>query len=57
MKSGIKTTEFWLTIITQVLVIFSALKGLMKPETALVISAVLDGVYAALRTYAKKTTA
>lgn len=53
-KAGYKTTEFWLTLTTNVIAVVEALKGVIPPETALVIMAVLNGIYTTLRTIAKK---
>ena len=54
MKSGIKTTEFWLTAVSQLMTLAGALNGVIDPKTAAVISAVLTGIYGVLRTLAKQ---
>lgn len=53
-KAGYKTTEFWLTLTTNVIAVVEALKGVIPPETALIVMAVLNGIYTTLRTIAKK---
>lgn len=53
-KSGWRTTEFWLVIVSNLLTIAGALQGVIGAETAAVIVAVLNGIYGVLRTIAKK---
>ena len=53
VKSGWRTSEFWMTIVTQVLAVVAALNGVLDPKTAATIVAVLNAVYAVLRTLAK----
>ncbi len=53
MKAGIKTTEFWLTIITNLLAVVGVLEGVLPAQTAAVILAVLNGVYGVLRALQK----
>jgi len=53
MKDGIRTTEFWLTVVSQLMTLAGALNGIIDPKTAAIISAVLTGVYSVLRTLAK----
>lgn len=53
MKSGYKTTEFWLTVISNLITIAGALQGVIDAKTAAVMLAVLNGVYSVLRTVAK----
>ena len=54
MKTGIKTTEFWLTILANVVAVVGALQGVIPAETAAIIIAALNAVYGFLRTIAKK---
>lgn len=53
VKSGWKTTEFYMTVVTQLLAVVAALNGVLDPKTAATIVAVLNAVYAVLRTLAK----
>lgn len=53
VKSGYKTTEFWLTILSNLLAVAGALQGVIDPKTAAVVVAVLTGLYNTLRTVAK----
>ena len=56
MKSGWKTSEFWLTIISNLVTIAGALQGIIDPKTAAIVLAVLNGLYTTLRTVAKAGT-
>jgi len=49
LKSGWKTTEFWLTVLTNAGAIVTALNGVLDPKTAAIIMAVVNGVYSVLR--------
>lgn len=53
MKSGWKTSEFWMTAVGQLMTLAGALNGVLDPKTAAIISASLTGVYGVLRTLAK----
>ena len=53
-KSGLKTTEFWLTLAGNVAALISTLAGLLPPETAGWLVAVANGLYAISRGVAKK---
>lgn len=53
-KPGYKTTEFWLTIVSNAIMILGALDGKIDPKVAAIALAVLNGVYTALRGYVKK---
>jgi len=55
VKPGWKTTEFWLVVVANLMNVVGALKGLVKPEIATIAVTVLDGLYAILRTFAKKS--
>lgn len=53
-KPGWKTTEFWMSILSQGTAIVGALKGIVPTETAAHIIIVLNSVYAIMRTLHKK---
>ena len=53
VKPGYATTEFWLTVITNLITVIGALKGVINPETMAIILAVLNGVYGILRSLVK----
>ena len=53
MKSGYKTTEFWMSVTAQLLAVAGALGGVLDPKTAAIVVAVLNAIYAILRTVAK----
>lgn len=53
VKSGWKTSEFWMTVVTQILAVVGALNGVIDPKTAATVVAALNAVYAVLRTLAK----
>lgn len=57
VKSGYKTSEFWLTIISNLITIAGALNGILDPKTAAIVLAILNGMYTTLRTIAKSGTA
>ncbi len=54
MKPGYKTTEFWLSLFTN---IAPFVLGALPPVQAAVLGAVTTGVYTASRAYAKARTA
>lgn len=56
VKSGWKTTEFYLTILSNLITIAGALNGIIDPKTAAIVLAVLNGLYTTLRTIAKSGT-
>ncbi len=53
MKAGIKTTEFWLSVISSIIAIVGAVSGLIPAELAAKIVTVLTAIYAGLRTLSK----
>lgn len=53
MKNGIKTTEFWLVVVSNLITISGYLKGTIDPQTSTIVIAVLNSIYAILRTLAK----
>lgn len=54
VKDGYKTTEFWMTICTNIVTIVGALQGVIPADTASIILAVANGVYGVLRVVSKK---
>lgn len=56
VKSGYLTSEFWLTVISNLITIAGALNGILDAKTAAVVLAVLNGLYTTLRTVAKAGT-
>lgn len=56
-KPGWKTTEFWLTMLTNLIAIIGSLKGVIPTETATIILAVANGVYGVIRAITKSGTA
>lgn len=53
VKSGYKSSEFWLTIVSNLVTIAGALNGILDAKTAAIVLAVLNGLYTVLRTIAK----
>lgn len=56
VKTGWKTSEFWLTIVSNLITIAGALNGIIDAKTAGIILAILNGLYTTLRTIAKVGT-
>lgn len=54
-KPGWKKSEFWLTILTNIITIVGSLQGVIPPETAAIILAVVNAIYSVLRTIAYST--
>lgn len=54
MKSGIKTTEFWLVVITNLITVVGALKGIIPAEIATITITVLTAIYTVLRSLVKQ---
>lgn len=54
IKPGYKTTEFWLTTLTNISAIVGSLNGLISPDLAAIIVAVANGIYGVVRAIAKK---
>lgn len=52
-KPGWKTTEFWLTVVTTALSVFSPFAAAIGPKTAALIGAASTAVYTAGRAYVK----
>lgn len=54
MKPGIKTTEFWITTLTIVGTVGTALAGVLPASIAVPVAAIASGAYAVARGLAKK---
>ena len=54
-KSGVKTSEFWLTALSIGIVLWQALSGMIPPQTVAIITGILAGVYALARAIVKAT--
>ena len=57
MKPGWKTTEFWLTVLSNLAVVVGALEGVIPAEKMAIIIAVINGVYGVVRATTKSTEA
>ena len=55
VKPGWKTTEFWMTIATNVVTVAGALKGLIPDDKAALIVAIANAVYGVARALTKAT--
>ena len=53
-RSGVRTSEFWLTLAGNVAALITTLAGLLPAETAGWLVAVANGLYAISRGIAKK---
>lgn len=54
VKPGIKTTEFWMTILTVIASATAGLQGIVDPKIAAVLGAVSTIAYTISRGFAKK---
>jgi hypothetical protein len=54
VKAGWKTTEFWMTLITNLVAVLGALNGVIPADTMAIILAVVNGVYGVLRALVKQ---
>lgn len=54
VKKGYKTTEFWLVVVSNLISIVGTLKGLIPADKCAVLLAILNGVYAILRSLVKQ---
>lgn len=54
LSAGIKTTELWLTVVTDIGVLASSLAGALPPKWAAVAAAVANVAYAISRGLAKQ---
>lgn len=55
VKSGWKTTEFWLAVLSNVATVVPALGGMIPPEKAAMILAIVNGLYGIVRALTKAT--
>ncbi len=53
VKPGIRTTEFWMTIISVLLTVIGSIGNIIPPDTAAVIIAAMTGLYNVLRALTK----
>ena len=53
VKSGWKTTEFWLVVLSNIATVIPALSGVIPPEKAATILAVVNGIYGIVRALTK----
>jgi hypothetical protein len=54
MKSGWRTTEFWITVATNVGIVAAAAAGVVPPRYAAIVSAVSVAAYSIARGLAKQ---
>lgn len=52
-KPGWKTTEFYLTLLTNIVAIVGSLKGVIPQEAATIVVAVANGIYGIIRAVTK----
>lgn len=53
MKAGIKTTEFWLVVLANIILLVGGLEKFISPDVYAVAMVVLNSIYTAWRTLAK----
>lgn len=53
VKPGWKTSEFWLTVITNLVTVIGTLHGVISPNVAAIALASLNGVYGIIRAITK----
>ncbi|MCC7546172.1 MAG: hypothetical protein IT532_00230 [Burkholderiales bacterium] len=53
MRSGIVTTEFWVTLLTVLASLWGLVEGLLPPETAALVSGIVSVIYTAARAWVK----
>lgn len=53
IKPGWKTTEFWLSLLSQGVTLIGALKGIIPADKAAMIMAVISGIYGIVRAVTK----
>ena len=53
VKPGIKTTEFWLTILSNLIGVGGLLSGIIPPELGIAIVGIANAVYAFVRAITK----
>jgi hypothetical protein len=52
-KPGWKTTEFWLTILSNLVTVIGTLKNVIPPEKAAMYIGIINAIYGIIRTYGK----
>lgn len=52
-KPGWKTTEFWMTVVSQISTVVGVFQGSISPKYAAIISASLTGIYGLIRAFTK----
>lgn len=55
VKTGYKTSEFWLAVLSNVATVIPALAGVIPAEKAAMILAVVNGIYGIVRGLTKAT--
>lgn len=55
MTKGMKSSEFWLTLIASITTMFQAIQGNIDPKLATIIGAVLTAVYTIARALVKSS--
>ena len=53
VKTGWKTTEFWMTVATNVITVIGALKGVIPDDKAALVIAIANAVYSVARALTK----
>lgn len=53
IKPGYRTTEFWMTVATNLIAIIGTLKGVIPEDKAAIALAIANGVYAIARSLVK----
>ena len=56
MKPGVQSTEFWLTIVSNGIVILQGLQGTLEAKWVALALAVLNGIYTTMRSLVKSNT-
>lgn len=54
IKSGPKTTEFWITIFFNICAMVLMLQGVLEPKVGTAVMGIVSSVYATLRTMVKR---
>ena len=57
LKKGWQTTEFWITILTQIATVGGAIAGILPPKEAALVAAFSQAAYAISRGMAKSAQA
>lgn len=56
VKSGWKTSEFWLVLLSNAVAIIPALKGIIPADTASTLVVIINGVYSIVRALTKTSS-